>query len=174
MRIKLGLVFVGLLVIMAGCKATKSNVDSSTSSKEKAASSGPFTIEVEYGEQYCGGAQPTDEIVEHISRPKPFFNGTIYIAEEGPNQEVIDEKMVQLDKEAKVTLNLDSGSYFISLIPLTPEPIDSTLSPLEMDKIKCMNQWRRVVARSYTLGGQNPVYRVALLKECNPCEEPRP
>ncbi len=174
MRIKLGLVFVGLLSLMVACKATKVSVDTSEDKGSNAKAKGPFTLNVIYGEQYCGGAQPTDGIIEDISRPKPFLNGKIYIAEEGPNQEVIDEKEVQLDKEANVKLNLDSGRYFISLIPLTPEPMDSSLSPAEMDKIKCNNQWRKVTGRSFVLGGQNPSYQIALLKECNPCEEPKP
>jgi hypothetical protein len=176
------------IVVFVGCKnkAVKKGGDLKT-----------ITISAEFVEQYCGGAEPSEELMDKISQLRPLANENIYISKFVNPVTFEEEQKLSLDKAGIGTLKLDTGLYVISFYKLTPpapkvaddkpepdrqqdQPEEPTppSPPNEMDdkarKADCELRWKRMSATPFKVIGGKTAYKVALNKECNPCEEPRP
>jgi len=71
MKTKNLLYLIPLVSVLIGCKGK---------SKISADDKNARTISIEYQEQYCGGAQPNDEVMEDINELKLFANQSAYIS----------------------------------------------------------------------------------------------
>ena len=144
-------------------------------------------IEVLFTEQYCGGAEPTEEILQEMFEAKPMANQELYIAmQTGPHMHANQIK-VKTDKAGILTASLDTGFYAISIFPLitdapddaeeedSPEPKNTPEAPNpDQMKADCEAEWKRMAAVPIKIKGGQSAYKIIISKECNPCEEPRP
>ncbi|MFT5512130.1 MAG: hypothetical protein ACI8SE_000525 [Bacteroidia bacterium] len=175
-------VIVSTVLILASCKSkSKSSNLESTS----------ISVKIEYIEQYCGGAQPTDDLMEEMSVAKPYSNRPIYISKFINMNTFTDEKKLVLDKGGIGSIDLDSGLYVISFYelaklgvpPPTEKPklenqVENPEPNPEMDKearkADCELRWKRMSAFPFKVVHGKTAYEFPMIKECNPCEEPRP
>ena len=182
MKTKNILFLVPVLAILIGCKGK---------SKVNADDKNARTISIEYNEQYCGGAEPTDEMMEEIDKQKPLVNQTVYISRYEKGRMFTDEIKVNTDKAGYATVVLDTGVYVVSFYKLNiPAPVvedkaepDNTqdvpndqeeVVDEEAYKAECERQWKQMTATPFKIIGGKSAYKVIMNKECNPCEEPRP
>jgi nitrite reductase/ring-hydroxylating ferredoxin subunit len=59
---------------------------------------------------YCGGAQPQDEMLEELRLPKPLPNATYYLVRGSKRSSKVYKKVTSNDL-GEVQLNLPAGSY---------------------------------------------------------------
>lgn len=183
MKVKNILYLLPVLVLTVGCKSKSSLV----TDESKA-----ITLQIEYTEQYCGGAAPTEEMEELMNQLRPYSNKPVYVSKFIDPVTYTDEIKVDLDKAGIATLNLDSGLYVVSFYKLvTPPPVVEDEKPTpdktqdvpedpnpEIDqeerKDDCEMRWKRMNATPLKIVGGKTTYTIPMNKVCNPCEEPRP
>ncbi|MCO4818781.1 MAG: hypothetical protein KC517_04090 [Bacteroidetes bacterium] len=182
MKTKNLLYLIPLVSVLIGCKGK---------SKISADDKNARTISIEYQEQYCGGAQPNDEVMEDINELKLFANQSAYISKFVNPKTFTDEIKVNFDKAGFATVALDTGLYVVSFYQLNiPAPVvedkaepDKTQDvsndqedAMDEDAYKaaCELNWKRMTATPLKIIGGKSAYKVIMNKECNPCEEPRP
>lgn len=61
---------------------------------------------------YCGGARPSEEMLEELQQPKPIVSDTFYIVKGKTNTFKIFKKVVT-DKNGFIRLKLPKGTYSI-------------------------------------------------------------
>ena len=150
-------------------------------------------LSVQFTEQYCGGAQPTDEMMEKMTQLRPYSNASIFISKFNDGRNFTEEQEIKLDKGGIATLSLDSGLYAVSFYQMVfeVEEEDDKAQPDKMQdveeeeeeeevydeaamKAECDIQWKRMSVVPLKIVGGKSAYTLIMNKECNPCEEPRP
>lgn len=167
------------LVSLTCCKSKTAAIKSTDGNTVK--------VEVLFTEQHCGGAAPTEEMLNKMFEPRAMVNQDLYIAMmTGPHM-FANEIKVKTDKAGILTTNLDTGFYAVSIFPLVtpvpdkeekndvPDPGNSQDVPsAEQMKAACEAEWKRMASMPIKIKGGQSVYKMIIQKECNPCEEPRP
>lgn len=184
MKLKLGFVLLSVGILFSACKSKKNALHSSSDKQ---------TLQVQITEQPCGGAMPTDEILEQMVRPHPYSNEVIYISVMESPMKVSNEKEYQLDKAGMTEISLDTGLYLISFMPLAESAseapdqkkkdekemgADADQNPEEdsapTEKELCERQWKFMSAFPLKIKKGQTAYLSVINKECNPCEPPKP
>jgi hypothetical protein len=70
------------------------------------------TIQCTLTADYCGGAAPTDEMLENLAKPKPLAQQEFYIVKGTKNTNKVYQKIVT-DDDGKIKLNLPKGVYSV-------------------------------------------------------------
>jgi hypothetical protein len=150
-----------------------------------------LTISVKFMEIHCGGAEQTEEENELNSDFRPFTNGVVYISQFNGHESVINEQSIALDKAGFAKIQLDSGYYVISFYSLVPpeDPTENVLDPSDIQddpepptegltdeyiKEDCEWRWKMMMATPFKIVGGQTAYQFSMMKDCNPCELPRP
>ena len=130
-------------------------------------------LSVTYTSEYCGGAYPDDEILEELMVPKPFEKETIYIFN---NDNVQDIVSYQLNKEGKVSLNLQVGKYTVCQYNhlKVAQEMEEQLSQGPGKEGFCPPDWKFEIAAELEVGEKGGEYTVNLHLVCDPCKEPKP
>jgi len=153
---KLNLILVIFLFVGISCKTKKTvpTDENATSGKETNESSLEklFSVSgfVTHSNSYCGGARPSDAMLNEITTPKPLANVTYYVRKGTMNN--VNEKVVlsfTTDSLGKFEFQLPVGDYIIieqnrldstyikSVYKKFEKPSES-YSPVDM---KCLNKW---------------------------------
>ena len=134
---------------------------------------------------------------EQMNVLQPLANQPIYISKFISPVLYTEEIKVTLDKAGYATFALDTGLYVISFYKLmtppapveeapksgnAPKPGNTPETPEQPNgnigddgsKEACEMRWKRMTATPFKVVGGKTAYKVAMNKECNPCEEPRP
>ena len=181
------IIVVSTLLMMNSCKSK---------SKASKIDSNSISLKIEYTEQYCGGAAPSPEMEEAMSTERPYSNKPVYISKFINPITFTDEKKVMLDKGGIGSVDLDTGMYVISfyklaglgVAPVAPQPTKVLENQKENEetgepnpetvdiamKADCEMRWKRMSAFPFKVIGGKTAYAFPMMKECNPCEEPRP
>ena len=128
-----------------------------------------ITILVTTAQTYCGGAAPSEEIIDELATPKPLQKDTIYILLEG---KALDEAIkLVTDNKGLIQTNLPEGhhSAFLSN-PANFLKMQNRLSEKEM----CELQWKQQMFSDLVVFEGIKAAELFFLITCNPCEEPRP
>lgn len=159
-----------------GCKSRKGNKSDSTE----------VTLQINYTEQYCGGAEPTQEMMEEMNSMRPYSNQEVYISKFISMGQFAEEQKVKLDKGGMISLSLDTGKYVVSFYqlveeveevdgePEAPAPNPSGQADPAFNKKQCEKQWKHMMATPLVITKAKQQYIVPMEKQCNPCEPPRP
>ena len=165
-----------MMSTIIGCKSRKGNKSDATE----------VTLQVNYTEQYCGGAEPSEEMMEEMNSMRPYSNQEVYISKFIGMGQFADEKKVKLDKAGMISLSLDTGKYVVSFYQLIEEEVeledgnqevapDPTGQPNpEFNKKQCEKQWIQMMATPLVIKKAKLQYMIPMEKQCNPCEPPRP
>ena len=126
-------------------------------------------LKITYNEEYCGGTEPTEEMVEQLSTYKAY-NGPIYLHSDVDVQRKEEPIIVNVVNGNADLIGLSAGCYFAFHQPLLQ--VDSTTQDPEM--VKCQNMARMnpfllINIYDYTepIEGQFTVI-------CDPCSPPAP
>lgn len=122
-----------------------------------------------YIEEYCGGAEPTEEIMEQMMQPKPYSDSLYIHKIEDANREEIAVK-IRLKKGEGSLLSLPPGHYNAFNTPI--HSIDSASE--DMGKEQCYFMQSRMPFFSFKIEGANAMITDTLMKSCDPCIPPRP
>lgn len=108
-------IVLGVLVF-ASCASKRTNSSSNSSGKEESDSNikSVVWINLTTTASYCGGAAPTDEIIQDLQTPKKLTQTTIYIREGETNSwsQPIIAKGIS-DENGVVSVELKDGTYCV-------------------------------------------------------------
>jgi hypothetical protein len=125
-------------------------------------------------EQYCGGAAPSEELMEELSLPRPLTETTVYIYPNGEYGEV-EPYVLKTDKKGKASVRLPEGQYGIHLhTPETARELWKKYDSLNVDSLcfmefECMSKFDL----PHTPKGNTEMH-IPIMLECNPCLPPAP
>ena len=111
---------------------------------------------------YCGGANPSDEILEALKEPKPMRNTVVYI-------QINDESdpiEVSTDEKGVARIEIMHGSYPVLLKEKFKYPMPS-------DPSSYCAEWKSKPDGLLTIAENSGEASVTLHRTCNPCEKPR-
>lgn len=100
--------FVIVLVCVWSCNSNKSVVTKT----EVVEMIKETTINLQYTNSYCGGAQPNDQILADLNKPKPFSDQMIYVKQGSKNilsNPILDS--AKTNATGDVRFNLSQGTY---------------------------------------------------------------
>jgi hypothetical protein len=73
-----------------------------------------ITIKITETESFCGGMQPTEEMLQDLRAPKPMLNTSFYLVKGIMNKKGIKVmKKLETDSKGIIKLNLTKGNYAI-------------------------------------------------------------
>lgn len=121
-------------------------------------------------EDYCGGARPSDELLQDLGTPKPFANKVIYV-KMGTVNKSSNKTIKKLKTDAKggfsVMLNAGTTYYFVeewkAKVFVTPK-----YSPEVVWDIQCLR--KRYASPDYVLkvkNGKNPEVQINYHQNCS-------
>ena len=135
------------------CKSSKT-ISNNTIKEKKT-----FTIsgKVDQLHSYCGGARPTQEILDEFSQPKPYPDKIFYVKEGNTNN--IDGKVIAsftTKQDGSFSFQLPKGTYSI-IVAEQLHPIqgkDFANKDLKVDEI-CLQKWWKTPYKILDVKDQN-------------------
>jgi hypothetical protein len=121
---------------------------------------------------YCGGAAPSREMMEEMSKPKPSVGTKIYFRKGKVNdlsQPIVDSLVV--DDQGNYSINLPNGDF----VMLLPEMRDSSAikswrakeSKIRVASEECLKDWfRKGIIAINVMDGSLNVANITLEKPC--------
>ncbi|MCB9263020.1 MAG: hypothetical protein H6607_11655 [Flavobacteriales bacterium] len=164
----IGILFLGIAILATGCKGRKNKLAKANNQE--------VTISMQYTEMPCGGIEPPEDIRQQMDIPKPMASESLKVYRfNGPDNFEFITNLI-LDKNGIAIISIDTGKYVVSKYDLNPAPtVDSTGAPADMsNKAQCELQWARMTAFPLRITAGKTAYELLMMKECNPCEEPKP
>jgi len=121
---------------------------------------------IQYSESYCGGARPTDEMLEEITRPENYPGKRLFVVNGNINQS--EKKIIAAiisDSAGKFSVLLPPGEYCI----IQPEQRDKKIftkydnpdDNIEADE-KCLTEWFKTCLFSFKVES-SPVTEIQLM-----------
>lgn len=99
------------------------------------------TLELNYYEPYCGGARPTDEILEEAQKPKPYAGRKVILVSKSGKVDTLNT-----DDKGKVKVKLKKGDYTL-MEPWRYYKKSFNGSPLEHFDMDCLRaEWVKTIA----------------------------
>ncbi len=99
---------------------------------------------VTFSQEYCGGAAPSEELLQAIRKPKPYVNFKIYVREGVENSlhaRIIDS--VLTDKDGRFSFTLPPGKYVLLSEYHKDRKIFKPLPNRRISDKKCLEEWWR-------------------------------
>lgn len=124
---------------------------------------------VQYTEEYCGGTEPTEEMIEELETPKPY-TGRLYLH--------LDNDPFR--KEAGVEISVVNGKGVLQGIPtgcylgFTASKELPNLEDLPPEIMECYKESRNVPEFSWTIYEDTKTLEALVTKRCDPCGIPMP
>lgn len=172
MRFIIPISIIYILCAVQGCK-NKNKVTDSSEKKYK------VTIVATFTSPYCGGARPTDEILEYYRKPRPL-PAQVFHVKPGETNSMRIESLAQAetDTAGKAYFELPAGKYML-LLPVQTVNMDTTKYAdnqyYKYDR-KCMiERWKKpLLTFEVKADGENK-FSIHLSKACFvngwwPCE----
>lgn len=156
------------------CKTQKGAIDDPNGSNQVNSQDAParmVTITGLFSEEYCGGAPPSDEMVEEMEREKPFANQTLHIYTLGLGEG--EYFKLKTDDNGQVKKRLKPGRYLV--YPITKEAYDKLIESTTDRHLKeCYRAHYVAPIAAFDIVKGDEEAQFIYRKMCNPCEEPRP
>jgi hypothetical protein len=137
------------------------------------------TVKVTYTSPYCGGARPSDQMLEDSKKPKPLPGQLFYVKPGKENSMSVNAlAQAETDTSGKMVFKLPLGKYML-LLPVQTVEMDTnsyvTNQYYRYDR-KCLIEWwkKPVIVFDVYHSGESTV-NVHLTKKCflngwSPCE----
>lgn len=127
-------------MLSSGCKTTKETVSTESPLYK-------VTGSIYVTSDYCGGARPTEEMLDKLKTPKPYVGKKIYIRKGVVN--TVDSPILYAlvtDDEGKFTAQLPAGNYVIIdeyriNNGFTDSLFANTLQNIRTNDPACIKQW---------------------------------
>lgn len=110
---------------------------------------------------YCGGAAPSDQILDQLKQQRKFSNQKFYISTIQGLQD--DMKEMTTSAIGNTTVPLSQGTYYVFL----PKKISAKVANKTTSQKQC-DQWRNTPNGSFTVSDNNSV-SFNIHKSCDPC-----
>lgn len=133
-------------------------------------------IELTHSSSYCGGAAPSEELLNELQTPKPFANKKLYLKR--GNQNTVESKILRevvADSLGIIKLQLTPGYYFLvdeekkdrtyyDYVVKTYKVQTKEEGPVDMD---CFNKWFTTPELSINLSAKSPKkFKLNINHEC--------
>jgi hypothetical protein len=123
------ILFVSLALLTIACHNQKTSTDNNQSMKKYT-----VTGKIEQTAKYCGGAKPTQEVLEGYKQPKPLTEFKLYVKINDLNHQKsapIDSTIT--DENGIYSFNLPKGNYIIvSELQLNQTNFESKLAKMQL------------------------------------------
>jgi len=148
--------FIIILFIAMSCKSNKttSNDDSNLDA----------SLTIFMSQNYCGGAAPSEEIIESLRKPKLMPNKDLYLVKSG--SQIASAIKVRTDEKSSLNINLSAGDYQLFF----PEKITSKSSRPIYEKV--CKQWKETPNGTFSISKEKTSQEITITKTCNGCNDP--
>lgn len=151
----LQIISILLVFVLTESCSQKSTANSNSSSSDER------RITFELISDYCGGANPPQEVLDALNQPKPAKNEKLTLVSQNAAK---DNLAVTTDDVGKAVINLPQGTYQVFLA----EKMKKTFN--NADDI--CKDWLGKQNGLLTISSNQEEYTVRLKRTCNPCTEP--
>ena len=134
--------------------------------------------------QYCGGANPSEEILEAVRRPRPLANYELYVRA-GPANALASPVVLKFSSDANgnFQIALPEGDYCIieaskkvalKVPDFTEEnrklaKTDPTAIPYSLTSPKCLTEWWQTCDKALRVGKENQTgVKIEFQRGCRP------
>ncbi|MEL6557997.1 MAG: hypothetical protein AAFQ94_07425, partial [Bacteroidota bacterium] len=114
---------------------------------------------------YCGGANPPEQLLERLKTAKLLANTELIIK----NNEKDFQEMVKTDEQGEINKSLPAGDYQIYF----PEKISAKPMERAINKDYCL-KWKNTPDATIQVTNEQSSFELKLHRSCNPCELARP
>lgn len=161
-------IFFPLIVIFLSACGARKNENGTTGTESEPTVEKTFRVsgEIKYSESYCGGARPTDAMLEELARLKPYEGKELYVIKGTKNEEnkTICDTIIS-DSEGKFELNLPAGEYCIIQSAQLDKKVfnycDNKNDEIEADR-KCLEAWWPTCFYSFSVN-ESPIDSIQLI-----------
>lgn len=119
---------------------------------------------------YCGGAAPPAELLQELSKEKPF-KGKLYV-HSMPDRADDGQTLTISDGELKQS-GFSEGAYFVFLYPKTNRE-ELTKTKMDEEMISCLEMRSLEFATNFVVAKETKIVTLKVHKMCHPCTPPRP
>lgn len=163
--------FIFLITVFSACKTQKGTIEDTNATNQSEGPAKMVTVSGVFSEEYCGGAPPTDEMVEEMEKEKPFTNQELHIYTIGLGEG--EYFKVKTGSDGTFKKRLAPGSYFI--YTMNKESYDKLIESTTDKHIKeCLRAHFIAPISSFDVVKGETETEFFYRKMCNPCEPPRP
>jgi hypothetical protein len=165
-----------MAVFAAGCKPSQSGESSGTTGGNQ----GPkhkVVGQVLYTRAYCGGAAPSEQMLERYRTPAPLAGLTLYLRAGRTNilnRPIVDSTVT--DGEGRFVFNLPKGEYCIITKARLSRPKATKYDPSQFEISEgCVDDWIVNCDATFTVADQDveglglQFYKECFKEEFNPC-----
>lgn len=155
-------IVIGFMVVATACKSRKT---------DKVPVSHFYFEKIE---QYCGGAAPSQEMMDEISLPRPMTEATLYFYPSdayGQSEPFI----LTTDSKGKASARIPAGQYSIHLH--SPETATRELEKYKDQNVnaECMLEFLQMSKFDIPISfEEDREIQIAIMLDCNPCLPPAP
>ncbi len=120
-----------------------------------------ISLNVSFTSNYCGGAAPSDEMLEKLKIPKKFSNQNFFIS----TKEGLEENMREVTTSVAgvATAPLEKGTYYVFL----PQKVSMKHTSKDRSEEEC-KKWKNTPNATFTVGDQSNV-SFTIHKTCDRC-----
>jgi len=116
---------------------------------------------VTFSNHYCGGAKPSDEMMEGYRTQYPLKNSTILLKSKNQKDKAIK---IKTDKEGNFNMPLDAGTYDYYMTESYNQDMNCSFNS------SCKKWLNKCFGQIKIKEGKNSGYTIIFDFECNPCE----
>lgn len=160
-----GILVATFLMFSLSCGSSKNNVNQDTlNSVNQNSSTMTVKMIINYTSDYCGGAYPSEDILEGLKKERPLAKNNLFIFKEGEGRDKMSE--VVTAEDGTCTMELTPGKYHIYLPEKLSKGVSKFISQEDCDS------WKNTPNATFEVTADDNDLTVNLHKTCNPCHEP--
>jgi hypothetical protein len=137
------------------------------------------TLYIQYHSQYCGGARPSDEILQELEEKQPYAEKSVYLRLGRTNNNMeAPFKVLKTDKSGKVRVKLLPNTYCL-VAEHKNKWIPNQNVEIENNEKRCL-EWQRACDAVFTILAEASKEAskvdipIEIFFTCNPCYPPAP
>lgn len=152
---RIGYVLIFSFLLFAACKSKQAD--------------NSISVDVKYTEEYCGGTEPTEQMIQDLETPKPY-TGIIYLHQDNdPFRKNEGIKVNIANGQAKL-LGIPTGCYLG--FTTSKELENSEEIPAEL--LECYKETNSIPQFMWTIFDDTRSLEALVIKRCDPCSPPMP
>lgn len=134
-----------------------------------------FKGKVSYTAQYCGGAAPSQEMLDEMAKEKPYANSVLCVktlSETDLKSKPVITK-VTTDENGNFSVVLDKGKYALVTEDKTQDFSKGIMAKFG-NSSNCIS-WQNTPDMTFTIAKKSKIVtNLRFDRQCNPCTPPRP
>lgn len=145
-------------LLFTACSTTK---NSAQTNNTDSSSNDEITLKIEYTSNYCGGANPPDELIQKLKTPKKYSEMEIYLSRKDNLSG--DLTKLKTDENGEVSTSLNTGTYYLFM------PEKKNIELKEGGEAESCEKWKNTPNGEFTVKLDSNEVAISITKTCDTC-----